>query len=197
MDDEKLLLEKAKDGDLDAFERLIEGYQRKVYNIAFRMMGSGDDASDLSQEVFIRVFKSIRHFKEESRFSTWLYRITTNVCLDELRKRKNRKVVYIDEELKLDDSDVRREIESDDPQPDAVAERNELVRQVSEAIDRLPENHRMMIMLRDIQGLSYEEIAKISESPEGTVKSRINRARQALKCLLEDRKELLGEYYVK
>jgi len=105
------LLEMAKKGDIDAFEQLVESYQKKAFNIAYRMLGNYDDANDLVQETFIRIFKSIKNFKGQSSFSTWVYRITTNVCLDELRKRKNKHVVSIDQDIKLDDNDVKRQIE--------------------------------------------------------------------------------------
>ncbi|MCX8130142.1 MAG: sigma-70 family RNA polymerase sigma factor [Clostridia bacterium] len=196
-ENEKILLEKAKNGDLKAFELLIEGYQKKVYNIALRMIGNHDDANELAQEVFIRILKSIKNFKEESTFSTWVYRITTNICLDELRKRKNRKTVSIDEEMKLEDGEVARQIEDIKPLPDIIAERNELKKIVTEAIQLLSEEHKLVIVMRDIQGFSYEEIAKVTKIPEGTVKSRINRARLALKEILKSKRELFSDEYVK
>lgn len=194
---EGLLLEKAKKGDVEAFEELIAGYQKRVFNIALKMIGNHEDASELAQETFIRVFKSIGKFKEESLFSTWIYRIATNICLDELRRRKGRKEVSLDEDIKLENGDVSRQIEDTGPSPEAIAERNELRRKVNDAIGLLTEEHRLVIIMRDIQGFSYEEIAKITGCPEGTVKSRINRARQSLKQLLKDRVELLNEEHVK
>lgn len=196
-DMEKSLLERAKSGDIAAFEQLIESYQKKIFNIALRMLGNYDDAGDLTQEVLIRIYRSIKSFKEQSSFSTWIYRITTNVCLDELRKRKNRKVISLDEEIKLDDGDMKRQIESDEPTPEETAEAEDLRKIVNDAIERLNEEHRIVIVLRDIQGLSYEEIAEVLKCPEGTVKSRINRARQALKNILASKRELLLEGYVK
>lgn len=196
-DGEKLLLERAKAGDVNAFEQLIEGYQRKIFNIALRMVGNYDDASDLAQEVLIRIYKSIGGFKEQSSFSTWVYRITTNVCLDDIRKKKNKKVISLDEEIKLDDGEMPRQLESDDAGPLELAERKELKKAVSRAINSLSEEHRLVVVLRDIQGFSYEEIAKAIKCPEGTVKSRINRARQALKNILKNDGELLFEEYVK
>ncbi len=196
-DSEKTLLERAKSGDIAAFEQLIESYQKKIFNIALRMLGNYDDAGDLTQEVLIRIYKSIKSFKEQSSFSTWIYRITTNVCLDEIRKRKNRKVISLDEEIKLDDGDMKRQIESDEPSPEETAETEDLKKIVNEAIANLNEEHRIVIILRDIQGLSYEEIAEALNCPEGTVKSRINRARQALKNILAPKRELLLDGYVK
>ena len=197
IENEGQLIAKAKTGDIEAFEQLIEGYQKKVFNIALKTIGNYDDASELAQEALIRVFKSIKTFKEESSFSTWIYRITTNVCLDELRKRKNRKVISIDENINHEDNEIKVQIEDDKPTPDIAAEKNELKRVVNSAIQCLSDEHRTMIVLRDIEGFSYEEIARFAKCPEGTVKSRINRARQALKGLLKKKKELNFEEYVK
>ena len=194
---EELLLEKSKAGDVEAFEKLIEIYQKKIFNLAYRMIGNFDDANDLAQETFIRVFRSIASFKGQSAFSTWIYRITTNVCLDELRKRKNKKEMSLDAEIQLEDGEMKRQIMSDDPLPDEVAERDEIRSIVSGAIDSLPEDQRLVITLRDIQGLSYDEIADVLDCPSGTVKSRINRARQALKNVLLTKRELFNEEYVK
>jgi len=194
---ERLLISKAKAGDVEAFEQLIEAYQKKVYNLALRMTGNQDDAADLAQEAFIRVFRSISGFKEQSSFSTWVYRITTNVCLDEIRKRKNRKVISIDEEIHMDEGEIKRQVISEEPLPDELAEREELRSIVNAAINSLPEDQRIVLTLRDLNGLSYDEIAKILDCPGGTVKSRINRARQALRNVLSARTELLIDDYVK
>ena len=196
-DREKILLQKSKAGDISAFEELIEGYQKKIFNIAFRIVGNYDDANDLAQEVLIRIYRSIGNFKEQSSFSTWIYRITTNVCLDDIRKRKNKKVVSLDEEIKVEDGEMQRQIVSSDPLPEDTAEREELRELVNGAIQSLSEEHRVVIVLRDLQGFSYEEISAILKCPEGTVKSRINRARQALKNVLQSKQELFFEDYVK
>jgi len=196
-DVEKTLLGRAKAGDVNAFEQLLEGYQRRIFNIAFHMVNNYEDAGDLVQEVLIRIYKSIGGFKEQASFSTWVYRITTNVCLDDIRKKKRRKVISLDEEIKFDDGELVRQIKSDDPSPEDQAEKNEFKKSVNRAINRLSEEHRLVIVLRDIQGFSYEEIAKVLKCPEGTVKSRINRARQALKNILKNDSELLFEEYVK
>lgn len=194
---EQVLIDRSKAGDVAAFEELISVYQKKIYNLTFRMLGNLNDADDLTQETFIRVFKSISNFKGESTFSTWIYRIATNVCLDELRKRKNKKAISLDEEIKVDDGEIKRQIESDTPLPDEIAEKEELRLFVKNAIESLPEEQRLIISLRDIQGLSYDEIAQVLECPSGTVKSRINRARQALKKILISKRELLDYDFVK
>ncbi len=196
-ENEKHLLESAKKGDIEAFEKLIEAHEKKVFNIALRMMGNYEDAMDMAQEAFIRVFKSIGSFKEQSSLSTWIYRIVTNICLDELRKRKNRKVLSIDDNIKSDDGEIKRNIVSDDLTPDEKVERDEIKRMINNAINELSDEHRTAIVLRDIQGFSYKEISEIVNCPEGTVKSRISRARQALKEILMSKRELLKDKYVK
>lgn len=196
-ENEKHLLESAKKGDIEAFEKLIEAHEKKVFNIALRMMGNYEDAKDMAQEAFIRVFKSIGSFKEQSSLSTWIYRIITNICLDELRKRKNRKVMSIDDNIKYDDGEIKRDIVSDDLTPEEKVERDEVKRMVSYAINELSDEHRTAIVLRDIQGFSYKEISEIVNCPEGTVKSRISRARQALREILMSKRELLKDKYVK
>ncbi|HHV28550.1 RNA polymerase sigma factor [Acetivibrio mesophilus] len=194
---EKELIGKAKQGDVEAFEKLIEGCQKKVFNIAFRMLGNFDDASELSQEVFLKAYKSIKNFKGDSLFNTWIYKVTTNACLDEIRKRKNKKVVSLDEDIEIGGNEMKRQIKDDSPGPELTAEDNELKRAVKDSINMLSEEYRTVIVLRDIQGFSYEEISGIIKCPEGTVKSRINRARQALKKILQQKKELINEEYVK
>lgn len=194
---EQLLIERSKNGDVSAFEMLIEAYQKKVFNLAYRIIGNYDDANDIAQEAFIRIFRSISGFRGQSSFSTWIYRITTNVCLDEIRKRKNKSVQYLDDDIQTDDGEMQRQIISDDPLPEEIAERKELRAAINDSLGELKEEYRIIITLRDIQGMSYEEIAKVLDCPTGTVKSRINRARQALKNVLLTKRELFREEYVK
>lgn len=194
---ESVLIRKAKNGDVHAFENLIEIHRKRVYNIALKMLHNQEDAYDITQEVFIRVFKSMKEFREEASFSTWIYRITKNACLDELRKRKNKATVSMDEDLETEDGTIKRQVEDCSPGPDALYESMELRDIVRTAIELLSDEHKFVIILRDLQGFSYEEIAKVLECPEGTVKSRINRARKALKEILQRRMELLDGDYVK
>ena len=196
-DNEKALVERARSGDIEAFEKLIEGCQKKVFNIAFRMIGNYDDANELAQEVFLKAFRSIKKFKGDSLFSTWIYKVTANVCLDEIRRRKNKRVFSLDEEVEYGDGDLKRQIPDNAPTPDVEVEINEIKKVVNKSIQELPNDYKSIIILRDIQGLSYDEISKIFDCPEGTVKSRINRARQALKKILQGKKELLNSEYVK
>ena len=194
---ERDLVDRAKFGDIEAFEQLIEGCQKRVFNIAYRMIGNYDDANELAQEVLLKAFRSIKSFKGDSLFSTWIYKVTANVCLDEIRRRKKRMVVSLDEDIEYNDGEVKRQIPDNSPTPDVEAETNELKKAVNKSIQELPDDYKSMIILRDIQGFSYDEISKIVNCPEGTVKSRINRARQALKKILQGKKELLNEEFVK
>ena len=152
-----------------------------MFNIAYRMVGNTDEAYEIAQEVFLKAYKSIKDFKGNSLFSTWLYRITTNTCLDELRKKK--KVISLDEDIKFGDASIKHQIRDDSPGPEDLIEKAETVKLVNEMIELLPEDYKSIIVLRDIQEFSYKEISQIIKCPIGTVKSRINRARQMLKEL--------------
>ena len=178
--DEKELIERSQKGDIDAFEELVARYERKVYTIAYRYMGNPEDASDLAQETFLKVFKSIDKFRGESSFSTWIYRITANICKDELRKIKRKPQTSLDQEIWLDEGSVIRQVVDEKPTPDEAFEQKELWNYLQDLIANLSPEYRMVIVLRDINGYSYEEIAQITETSLGTVKSRLNRARKAL-----------------
>jgi RNA polymerase sigma-70 factor (ECF subfamily) len=194
LEDDKALLDKLKKGDPESFNELVTLYRKKVYNLALRMSGSPDDAVEISQEVFLKIYRSIRNFREEASLSTWVYRITSNVCIDEIRKQKNRKLLYVDDSIKSEDGELKRELEDHNLQPSEIAEKNELKKAVTDGIQSLSEEYRTVIVLRDIHGLSYDEISRITGCPEGTVKSRISRARSALAGILKKNKELLDGY---
>ncbi len=191
------LVTEAKSGNVKAFEELIKSHQKRVYNIALKMTGNPDDAYDMAQEVFIRAYKSIANFRGDASFSTWIYRITKNVCFDELRKRKRRKTVSLDEEVEMEDGSVKRQIKDESADPEEIHERKVLKEKVRDALKELCQEHRFVLVLRDLQGYSYEEISQITECPVGTVKSRISRARAALKDIVLSKKELLDSGYVK
>ncbi len=194
-DNEALLLKKIKDGDIASFELLISDYQVYAYNVAYRMLGNEEDAKDITQEALIKVYKSIHKFKETSSFSTWLYRIVMNTCKDELKKRKEA-TISLDKEIQTDDGSMSMEIGDERLNPSRIVERNEVSHVVQEAINTLPDANRMVIVLRDIQGMSYEEISQVIKEPIGTVKSRINRGRGQLKKILTEQKHLiLSEQY--
>ncbi len=163
----------AKEGDINSFEVLVKKHQKNVINYAFRILNNIDDALDLAQEVFLIVYKKIKSFKGDSKFSTWLYRITSNLSKNYLKKKKSCAHQAIDKKF---------EIAIDDPLPSEKMERQELREKVLKALDLLSNEFKEIIILRDIEGLSYEEIGYILKIPQGTVKSRIARARQ---CFME------------
>jgi len=180
-EDERKLIERSRRGDLAAFDELVRRYERSVYNTAYRLSGSYDDASDIAQEAFVRAWNNLKSFRGDSAFSTWLYRIVTNVFLDERKRRRARPHRSLEEELDLDESSVTRQFEDPSPGPQERAEGDERRRLLEQAIATLPEAQRVMVVLYHTQGLAYEEIAEITRLPMGTVKSRLNRARLALR----------------
>ena len=185
MNESELIL-KAQNGDVTSFERLIESYQQGVFNLAFRMVNNHEDAADIAQEAFIKAYLNILKFKGTSKFSTWIYRITTNACLDEIKKRKKTKAFSISENIETEAGEIPREIEDTSANIEDNLERKERNRVINDAIAQLPENHRAVIILRDINNLSYEGIAAALKCSEGTVKSRISRARNALHEILKN-----------
>lgn len=185
--DDYILLHKAKNGDIYAFEDLISKYEKKVYNTVLRIIRDKEAAKDISQEVFIKVYKSLKNFNEKSKFSTWLYRIAVNTSIDELRKNKNR---Y--NNISLDNPDPEHgntrqaefEISGSKDTPEEKLIKKEKIKELYKAINMLQEDQRILILLRDIQGLSYDEISDVTGIKIGTVKSKLNRARNALKELI-------------
>jgi RNA polymerase sigma-70 factor (ECF subfamily) len=176
-------------GDINAFEVLVERHQRKMLNIAYRMMGDYDEACDVVQEAFLAAYKFIKQFKAEAKFSTWLYRIVVNYSknrLKQLRNRAQREGVSIDDVGEIKIEGALCQASANDTNPGAQMEKREREAQVQKCINSLDEEYREVLVLRDIQGLSYEEIKDILKIPDGTVKSRLSRARNALKdCLVK------------
>lgn len=193
---EKILIDRCKNGDVAAFEELISGYEKRVFNIIYRIIGDYNEAEDISQEVFIKVFRTIKNFKEKSSFYTWLYRVAVNECINVLKERRKIYAYSVDSPIKVEDDEIIREIRDDKESPEKRFEYKELRACLEDALNRISYEHRMMIVLRDIQGFSYEEIAEIMQCPTGTVKSRISRARKALRELLAENKELFLDYTV-
>ncbi len=196
LENEELLLNKARDGNVQAFEELTRIYYIKIYNICYRMLNNSEDAIEQAQETFIKAFKYIKAFKGNCTVSTWLYRIATNVCLDFLRKHKNKKDISLEQKT-FEDLKVEDRLISNSPGPEKLAEINAQRRAINDALAKMNEKNRLMIILRDVNGFSYEEIADILQSPVGTVKSRISRARAELRNLLCREKEHLFSDYVK
>lgn len=182
-EEEDILIAKVQGGDTASFEKLVLENQTKVYNLALRMVGNTEDAYDMSQGAFIKAYNSIALFRGESRFSVWLYRLTTNVCLDFLRSRGRKShgsLTYIGEE----DDEKELEIPDDRFSPETLTEKKELREAVNRGLLTLPKDYRSILLLREIDGLSYEEIAEALSLEEGTVKSRIFRARKKLCAIL-------------
>lgn len=194
---ESILIAKAKRGDSEAFEELVKSYYKTVFNIALKMFANREDASDMAQEAFIKIYKSIGSFKGESSFKTWLYRVATNLCLDELRSRKKRKIISFDEQFANTDSENIHVPQNTVISPESELLKKELRDCVNDAIKKLPDDLRLAVILRDIQNFSYHEISAILTCAEGTVKSRISRGREQLRKLLSEKEELFGMNFVK
>jgi RNA polymerase sigma-70 factor (ECF subfamily) len=186
---EKILIEKSQKGDMESFEKLIKEYQKGAYNIAYRMLGNTEDAKDASQDSIIKIYRSIDGFKMKSSFKTWFYRIVTNTCLDYRRKRSRNNVLYIDNALNTEEGSYSRDVEDQSDGPEEILLKNENMETLQRCIAGMPEKYRMAIILRDIRGFSYSEMGEIMELPEGTVKSRISRARIMLKKIINDNVE--------
>jgi RNA polymerase sigma-70 factor, ECF subfamily len=188
--DERAIIDRCKGGDLGAFDELVRRYEKQVFNFAYRMTQNYDDASDIASDAFMKVYNAIESFRGDANFSTWLFRIVTNLYLDSRKRSKAHMNIPLDEYIELEESSVTRQIEDPAPSPLAQIEANERSGVISGAIDELPEYQRIMVLLYHTQGKSYEEIAEIVGLPIGTVKSRLNRARLALKKKLEPMQEL-------
>ena len=183
--EEAKLIARASEGDAAAFNSLMGMHERRMYAVALRMCGNTEDAQDCLQEAMLRVYRAISGFKAQSSFSTWLYRITMNTCLDELRRRKNRPGTSLDDLLETGWSPV-----DEGETPERHTLRREMRRALLECIRELPEDMRAAVVLRDVQGYSYDEIAGMLETNVGTIKSRISRARERLREKISARPEL-------
>lgn len=181
---ERELITRAKAGDESCFEQLIMRCKTRAYNIALRYMRNEDDALDVLQESFIKVFRHLSSFKEESSFDTWVYRIVVNTCNDMLRKNSNQKKTDSLHAGGTSDEEWELELPDKSPTPEEALEHKEKARFILESMERLTAEQKEIVVLRDIQGFSYEEISDMLECSLGTVKSRINRARLKLREIL-------------
>ncbi len=185
-EDEASLLHRSRQGDLDAFNRLVEHYQRPLYNLCLRLLASPQAAEDATQDAFLAAFRALSRFRGGS-FRAWLFRIAANACYDQLRRRRAHPTLSLDAGPDQPPLDL--------PHPgeplDERAQRLELARCLQEALAALPPDQRLVVLLRDVHGSPYEEIAQAAGLSLGTVKSRLSRARGRLRQLLLARRELL------
>lgn len=188
---DKNLVIRAQNGEERAFRLLVERYQRKVYSVAYSMVRHQEDAMDLSQEAFIKAYRNLARFQGSSSFYTWIYRITVNLCIDYLRKSGRVQSVDYDDRIGRDNS----EVDGDgsilptrlDADPSRSLMRKELIEKMQHALETLSENHRAILLLREVEGLSYEEMAEVLGVSKGTVMSRLHHARKNMQ-------EALGQY---
>lgn len=172
---EILLISRARGGDREAFGELVEQYRDNVYRLAYRMCGNAYDADEAAQEAFVAAWRALPNFRGDAKFSTWLYRLTTNAAIDVMRREKRHQTVGDGEMVDLAD-------DADSPQE--TVERTEQQEAVQKALGTLSEEYREVLLLRYMEELDYAEIAEVLQLPSGTVKSRINRAKAALKAAL-------------
>jgi RNA polymerase sigma-70 factor (ECF subfamily) len=189
--DEPALIQAARNGDLDSFNRLVLNYQDIVYSQAYRMMGEAEAAEDASQEAFISAYKNLRSYRGGS-FRAWLLRIVTNACYDELRRRKRRPTTPL-EPMDAEDEEVESPhwLADTAQTPEEAAESSELEQAIQRCLEGLPAEFRAVVVLVDVQGLDYAEAGTAIASPVGTVKSRLARARLRLRDCLQGYWELL------
>ncbi len=192
-DEDTEIVSSCKKGDTDAFEILVNKYQKKMLNIAYRMIGNYDDACEIVQDAFVSAFKNMKHFRGEARFSTWLYTIVINLSKNRLKQltvKEHREELTLDSSMNPDDRQLKKEPVSSEPSVLENIEKRETQGVVQGCINSLDYEFREVIVLRDIQGFSYEELSDMLKMKEGTVKSRLFRAREALKNCL---KRALGD----
>ena len=181
MTEERDIVCRAKEGDMEAFAVLVQAHETKVYTLTLRMTGNREDAKDLAQEAFLLAYRRLPAFRMESSFSTWLYRLTANLCIDFLRREKRRKTMTVSLEERIAQ---KEDWSSGWQEPQVELERMELRTHLERGIQRLSEEHREILVLREIGGLSYDEIGALLRLEAGTVKSRLARARKQLRAIL-------------
>jgi len=182
------VIESCKAGDQRAFAEMVLQSQKKVFNIAYRMLGNSEEAKDLAQEVFVSVFNSIKHLREEIKFDSWLTQITLNHCRNRWKYLKRRQYFNsdsLDDPVEAEDGDVPRAIYDPSDNPETLYEKKMIQELVQRGLQKLKEDQRELLVLRDLQGFSYEEMCKLLGLPEGTIKSKLHRARMDLKQVLE------------
>lgn len=191
--DAGLLIRQAQAGDLGAFEELVAIYQDKIVTLSYYLTGNQADAQDLAQEVLVRAYTKLGSFRREADLGTWLHRITVNTWSNMQRRQKFSNLLSLDDPVQTEEGELTRTVVSNDQEGDPAGafEGRELQESVRQALRSLPEEYRIVLVLREIEEYSYDDIAKITKSSPGTVRSRLSRARQALReKLLEVRGEI-------
>lgn len=183
MNEELRLVEAGQRGDVEAFNQLVRLYEGRVYNLCYRMLGDADAAADATQDTFIAAYRNLRRFRGGT-FRSWLLRIATNACYDALRARKRRPTVSLDATQTVADSNTTIDLPDPGEAPDEIALRHELAQAIQQGLAQLPVDQRITVILCDVQGLAYEEIAAITNTNLGTVKSRLSRGRARLRDIL-------------
>lgn len=183
--EEKKLVEQARQGSQDAFRVLVEQNHKKIYNLAYRMTGNAEDALDVSQEAFFKAWQALPNFKGESAFSTWLYRLASNAAIDLLRRENRKPKTSLTSDYSQEEEGAEIQVPDERTSPEKVLEQKELSRAVEKGLGLLSVEHRQVLVMRELSGLSYQEIATTLELDLGTVKSRIARGRGILKKFLQ------------
>ena len=193
IDEDAKLVSFCKKGNVDAFEELVRKHQKKMLNIAFRMIGDYEDACEIVQDAFVSAYKAIRHFEEKARFSTWLYTIVVNLSrnrLNQLKIKNSREAFSMDDPILTDSGELAVELASGEPSVLERLEKRDIQQRVQGCINSLDNEFKEVIILRDMQGFSYDEISDMLKMPAGTVKSRLFRAREMLRDRL---KRVMGD----
>jgi RNA polymerase sigma-70 factor (ECF subfamily) len=188
--DDSVLIGQCQRGDRTSFDKLVEKYEARAYQYAYRLTRNSDEAADIVAEAFLRVYNAIGNFRSQSAFGTWLYRILTNCYLDQRKRDRSRLQTSLDTTVQTPAGEFERQIEDTRDGPVEETERAAREEAVQRALEKMPEYQRAMLVMFHAEGLAYEEIAEALDLPIGTVKSRLNRARVALRDLLANNMEL-------
>ena len=193
---ERKLIQRCRRGDRKAFEELVIKYQKRALNLAYRFLGNYEDAQDVTQDAFVKAFRSIKKFKEKSSFYTWLYRIVVDFCYRKFRSRayrERRRTMSLEKPILTEEGEISRTIPSKEETPREILIRKEIQQAIQGAIDSLGDKPRSVIILHDVEGFSYEEMAEILNCSIGTIRSRLHRAREILRDKLKNL--MADEYY--
>lgn len=189
METDAEMIEAVKNGDATAYRGLVEKYQGRVYNVVYGIVRNREDARELTQEIFVKAYRNLGSFREDARFYTWVYRIAMNLAIDFTRRRKRSPVSGLEEDIASRDADGSISEVHNSENPRKALERKQLYRQIMDALETLPEQQKQVILLRELEGLSYREIAEVLDIAEGTVMSRLFYARKKLQAILADAKK--------